>query len=269
MRQDMYKVIIDLPRGGSWLPNHKTRLRLRAKEINSLDAEQLNDFDGGPKRVFGNRYNTKSQSDRLNPLRRFLKSRVGRLWNDVHAEISAQLDNRSLMRGQHVWTHVYGYGGVERHCFMGTDGKVYAKPRYGWESEVRGLYVHPVSGILCFKEPKRYRYHSERTNKILRSLKDHGWDFYSGPDKDKWKNFRVVDDLTILEKKEHGWFVHTFRPYEPNDVVSTHYSVVLGSVVYGYFKDQKYPSSKFLLLHTKQLSKKQLKEYHHHINAAV
>ena len=157
MRHDMPKVIIDLPRGGSYFPNRKTRLRLMGKEVNAWSAEELEDHDSGPTKFPmnpGNKYedwgNRKMSSDRLGPLRRFLRSRVGRPWKKVHSEMSRELDNRSLMRGHHFWLHVNME--VKTKCYVGEDGKIYSSTGWGRKSEVEGLFVHPVTQILCYRK---------------------------------------------------------------------------------------------------------------------
>ena len=50
-------------------------------------------------------YDTKELSDLINPLRRYLRSCIGRPWAEVHSELSRKLDRRSVA-GSHIWDHV-------------------------------------------------------------------------------------------------------------------------------------------------------------------
>ena len=158
MRYDMYRVIIDSPRwGSSFYPNRKTRLHLSGDTVNSWSLEELEDYDSGPRKhpmTSRNKYADpvwqKSSSDRLGPLRQFLRSRVGRHWNDVHHEISRTLDNRSVVRGRHFWAHVFEE--VKTNCFFDKGGKLYYWHRWAGLLEVYGLYVHPSTKVLCYRE---------------------------------------------------------------------------------------------------------------------
>src|SRR5262247_4117913 len=86
MRDDMSKVVIERPRSGHSLPGYKTRLRIR-----HYDPEK--DYEDLPKRVSGSRSKyvrageTKYFSDFLSPLRRFLRTNVGRPWDKVYSEM--------------------------------------------------------------------------------------------------------------------------------------------------------------------------------------
>lgn len=101
---------------------------------------------------------TKSFSDHLRPLRRFLRSKVGQRWDDIYSALCQRLDTHTVT-GQHVLDHVWDY--VERNVVL-IDGVPYRKcnrRRYGqnplgyWRDE---FYVHPDTGILCIakKAPK-------------------------------------------------------------------------------------------------------------------
>ena len=94
------------------------------------------------------RNKSKYLSDHLGPLRRFLRSKVGKPWNDVYSELCDRLDS-STMAGQHVLAHVDDY--VERHVEL-IDGVPHYKsrrhiPLTNWR--YIQLYVHPETGILC------------------------------------------------------------------------------------------------------------------------
>lgn len=113
------------------------------------------------------RNKSKYLSDHLDPLRRFLRSKVGQSWNGVYSELCQRLDNNT-MAGQHVLSHVWDY--IERHVEL-IDGIPYSKPY--WVSRRRldrhyrdKFYVHPETGILfaAEKTPRKWK----RTSESLR-----------------------------------------------------------------------------------------------------
>src|ERR1700759_5193114 len=108
MRPDMHKVIVERPRSNSW-PNKGNR---RA----NLPDELLPKFEG----IRRPHQNRKGQRDLFGPLRRWVRSQVGRPWNDVYSEACAVIDPGDYVR-VHVKTHLLEF--VERNTFM-HDGKV-------------------------------------------------------------------------------------------------------------------------------------------------
>ena len=149
MRSDMSKVVIERPRGGHSNESVKTGLRIR-------NYDQNDEYEDLPKRekYSMNRQkagiNSKSFSDFLNPLERYFRSNVGRPWDKIYSEMSEHLDFRSTMM-QHVFQHVQTM--VEQHCYIGDDGKVYSNQHWRRHEPITGLYVHPRTKLLCWKEP--------------------------------------------------------------------------------------------------------------------
>jgi hypothetical protein len=150
MREDMSKVVIERPRWGHSLPSGKTRLRIRR-----YDPEK--DYDDLPKRVSGSRskyigkWDTKSFSDFLNPLRRFLRANVGRQWDQVYSEMKEHLDDRKVT-GRHVFEHVDM--DVETHPLIGDDGELYTTRYRGGLNPIYEFYVDPRTGLLCWSDEK-------------------------------------------------------------------------------------------------------------------
>ncbi len=144
MRKDMAKVVTEKPRYGHANRSKKTGLRIR--RYNNED-----NLDNQPKRISSSRHRQhgwlgKEFSDRLGPLKRFLRSRVGQHWDKVYSELSQSLDKRSLT-GLHIWDHVWIE--VERDCVI-ENGKVFRKEaHFGRRREIKGLYIHPKTGVLC------------------------------------------------------------------------------------------------------------------------
>ncbi|MFN0108905.1 MAG: hypothetical protein ACKVZH_08620 [Blastocatellia bacterium] len=145
----MSKVVVERPRHNHSLPSYKTALRVKRYD----DAV---DYDDMPKRVSGSRNKhvrssgaeTKSFSDLLGPLRRFLRSNVGRPWDKVYSELSQHLDKRKAT-GIHIFDHARWE--VEQECFVDEDGKVRSSRGHRL---VSGLYVHPVTKLLCWSNEK-------------------------------------------------------------------------------------------------------------------
>lgn len=148
MRADMKQVLIERPRYGSWHGQRrlgKPSVRLWDGEDGFEDAEQ----PGRPLR-------TRSFSDLLGPLRKWLRRQVGRPWNTVWSEICAQVDATSVS-GQHLREHVRWE--VELHVRMDAHGVALRTTTSGWRPQrVDGLYVHPRHGLLCWQERDRSRW---------------------------------------------------------------------------------------------------------------
>ena len=89
MREDMQKLIVERPRWGSPITNHKSKKRLSSDEVRTalVDSE---DYDSGPGRASSARRD-KHLNENLAPLRRYLRSQVGRPWDKVFSEIRAKV----------------------------------------------------------------------------------------------------------------------------------------------------------------------------------
>jgi hypothetical protein len=128
--------------------------------------------DGLPKRVSGSRSRylrkgmTKSFTDLLGPLLRFLRSNVGRPWDAVYSEMSEHLDDRKTT-GRHIFDHVED--AVTVNCY--EEGRVvYRCESWGGRpAPVEGLYVHPRTGLLCFSPITRQKRPKEK-EEVVRIL---------------------------------------------------------------------------------------------------
>ena len=147
MRRDMAKVVTERPRYGHANRSKKTRLRTRRYD----GEDHLDDL---PKRVASSSsrqhgWDAKEFSDRIGPLRKFLRRQVGRHWDKVYSELSQSLDKRSLT-SQHIWSHIWQY--VEKDVVIGPGKKIYRNPvrSYNRVWQVKGLYIHPKTGVLCW-----------------------------------------------------------------------------------------------------------------------
>src|SRR5260221_18257 len=143
MRPDMSKIVVERPRHGSRLRNHKSALTLDPRRI-ADDAY----IDPAEPRQAGEKW----LNETLSPLRRYLESNVGRPWSKVYAEIRATLDSRKAT-GLHILQHLHDF--VD--CDTWLDGRTVMVWGNGWPRRpqpVTGLYVHPVSGLLRQTPPR-------------------------------------------------------------------------------------------------------------------
>jgi len=120
MRPDMFKVILERPRRGR--PNDRAARRGR------------DDLDGPQKlaiRAFYDRdWHGKETSDHLSPLRRYLRSQVGRPWNKVYSEICACIDRRSAVQ-RHMLEHIDDYIATKVVAHRKLSQDLYVDPRTG------------------------------------------------------------------------------------------------------------------------------------------
>jgi hypothetical protein len=140
----MSKVVVERPRLRFPLKNGSAYPR------GSLESAWAPDFEASPLReAMGRGYGAKRLNENLQPLVRFLRSCVGRPWNDVHSEIAARISCKSAVQ-KHVLDHLRDYvrkdvriegSSVFRIC----DRK---RPIRSWGMRFE-FYVHPDTGILC------------------------------------------------------------------------------------------------------------------------
>ena len=188
MRSDMHKVIVERPRARSHWKSRKTALRLsetqRAQAIG--EAEE---YDGGCGRASSARHE-KHLNENLAPLRRYLMAQLGRPWNKVYGEICRTIDTRSAI-GLHVLQHVGGFISVDTFI---ENGQVYERG-YRHPTEVRGLYVHPVTGLI--------RLAKRRPSKPKRAE----------------LNLVAVSETLEYEKIDGLWFQMEYAPRDPDELV--------------------------------------------------
>jgi hypothetical protein len=152
MRKDMKKVLTERPRRGHGRCYHDIRASVTRLDYDDLPSKE------GIQRCYG-WSERKEFSDLLGPLKRFLWSCRGRRWDEVWSEICGQLSNNTT--GAHLKGHVMSE--VEIHTYLDEEGAVRCRGRYIFGSRiVSGLYVHPVTGLLCGNEKKRASYRGAR-----------------------------------------------------------------------------------------------------------
>jgi hypothetical protein len=187
----MHKVVVERPR---WNPGPDKQGR-RA----NLPDELLPKFEG-IKRAHPFR---KGLTGLLGPLRRWLRSQLGRPWNDVYSEACAVIKPDSAIRTR-IKTHFLKY--VERRTFMhngvvclrdtGRGGGIVpvTTRRYG-----RSLfYVHPQTGVL-----------EEIIRVPLREWRRAAWPKPPAP-------LLWLESLVALKQINGLWFACQFRAVPPN-----------------------------------------------------
>ena len=157
------EIVIERPRGGMRISAKK--LKGYRKELNQITQSATEDGLLRPY-LIKSREQSKWLSDHLGPLRRLLRSQVGRPWDEVYSRLCQDLNPRTLA-GEHVIDHLWGY--VERHAEI-IDGIPYAKSsRRSFQGKRLSLadsygprfYVHPDTGLLCVVPPMCHRQHSK------------------------------------------------------------------------------------------------------------
>ena len=155
MRKDMHKVLIERPRGGSWLPSPKTRLRW-----SGYDPGKEYDYPKRGSTSWNRIVDRKHFSDLLGPLFRYLDKQVGRPWWKIEGEIRKTMDIASVT-GRHLWNHIINH--VTVHCWVDEKGGPHG---FRWCGRVEDLYVHPRTGLLRRRRPERRDRAGERRNRI-------------------------------------------------------------------------------------------------------
>ena len=101
---------------------------------------------------------TKYPNDNLQPLIRFLHSKVGKFWDKVYAELCEKMDKNSML-GKHLFQHLAEL--VETKAYF-EDGKIMGTLRGKPQELASGrwgvqFYVHPKSGVLMkIKRTRKY-----------------------------------------------------------------------------------------------------------------
>lgn len=146
MRSDMAKVIVERPRIGHGAASQPKGYRKRLQK-HGLDVTPREGMRGKW------RERTKWFNEHLGPLRRYIRSQVGRPWNKVHAEICQHLRPDSVVQA-HVLTHLYQY--VQVHVVLRDGRPCYGEGRqFGRQLRDDWFYVCPSSGLLRLVKRKR------------------------------------------------------------------------------------------------------------------
>lgn len=161
MRVDMAKLLMERPRYGHSNGPRTSRMARRGDRLElGRDSGESTVFDnkssmtrhlGGPKRA------RKELSENLQPLVRFLRSRLGRSWDEVYGEIMSRLNLTNTVQ-YHVYQHLCELGLVYIKTYI-EGGVVMAATSRGPEAigrhGGRDFYIDPVSRLLCVTDCQR------------------------------------------------------------------------------------------------------------------
>lgn len=159
MRSDMHKVLVESPRGGqAWS---------RSFPRPAYDPESAPRKEGMRQR----HTNRKWFGEHLGPLKRWLRSQVGRPWSDLRKELSTVVRVDNVVRA-HIRLHLFQMV-HENSCLV--DGRIWVHS-YGGPVPLASIrpsarepvfYVDPISGLLLeHRRPTR----QERASLVARLL---------------------------------------------------------------------------------------------------
>jgi hypothetical protein len=110
------------------------------------------------------------------------------------------------------------------------------------------LYVHPITGLLCYRRESWRGYRGGRFLKTQTALRAFGIDVSSAAE---IRRFRV-DTTRVWERQDSGWFIHSYR-YVPEQLVR----VITRSDGHDV---PVYASPRYERVATKQASKKEIRD---------
>lgn len=157
MRSDMAKVIVERPRLGSRQKLAKGYFRrLRRIPMEELPCRES---------IFVLKGHTRAFNEHLGPLRRYLRSQIGRPWNLVFSEICANIRVDSAVQS-HVRDHVFGYVDLQGPAVEPCGPKLfYVCPRTGL------LRASPLRGHRRRVRPiERVAVDATREHRLIRGL---------------------------------------------------------------------------------------------------
>ena len=136
MRSDIKKVVFERAKALRTWTSKTPRVK---GVVLDRDGELFDDASNSrrPKR-------RKLRNSHFNAVERFLVRSVGRPWDKVYAEVCASADARSLLGAQ---LRNFVQSAVATDCWF-EGPKVMCHHLTWYPQEVRGLYVHPRTGIL-------------------------------------------------------------------------------------------------------------------------
>src|SRR5690348_426069 len=136
MREDMFKVIVERERFNSGMKKASKSKIVRgyykglmpsSKNVEDReDLEENGSMSYLPSKITGKKpwgYNAKELNENLNPLKRFITSKVGQKWDDVWSEICEFINSDSTVQ-KHVLDHAKQY--VVTNCYFDEFNNVWS-----------------------------------------------------------------------------------------------------------------------------------------------
>ena len=125
MRKDFKKLLCERPRTAY----HSKEVLNETRETQRETHLDYDEWEGGRTRGIkksrsGKFVATKELNEFLSPLFKFLRQRVGFVWNDVHSEISTSCPKDSAVSA-HIWQHLEHTVLTQGNYSIGDDGKIF------------------------------------------------------------------------------------------------------------------------------------------------
>ncbi len=195
MRKDMAKVIVERPRVNDSYDGWRMARRPKSIDIEELPfREATKAHKGGSKQL----------NENLAPLYRFLQSRCGKRWDDVHSEISEHLKLSTAVQ-KHVLDHLKQM--VSLNTYHGTDGQIWVQNKSVYPIAdtymYREFYVDPEGFLRMAKRKPRRRYDEESKVEALKTRRDISKLVQYHKINGIWYEVRLVEYKTVKVK-------HTF-----------------------------------------------------------
>jgi hypothetical protein len=133
----MDKILVERPRRGGTDTGKRSDRRASKASLENDEGEKRQRM----RVVHGDGY--KELNENLNPLRRFLESRLGKKWYDVYCEIRKNNKPNSATK-YHIFQHLDSM--VEKNPVVLEDGRVISRTIFETELRMGDLYV--LGGIL-------------------------------------------------------------------------------------------------------------------------
>lgn len=185
----MAKVIVERPRigGGVRFP------RAEGPDDSRLSIEDWRSREG-VRRPWHRSSCRKHLNENLTPLRRYLRSNVGRPWNKVYSEICQQINRDSAVQ-LHVWQHLMQDVCTNPYVITGEVRRYSVLNGYYF-------YVDPRSGLLREAPPFRWKHLREKTE---------------APD-----DRIVIDESHEFRRIDGIWYELELAPLPPDRLVFDH-----------------------------------------------
>lgn len=219
MREDFAKLLVERERFGSGNKNNVVRKNRRLLRTSRKDPESLENLSSkdSMQRFNWSSGNLKSFNENLNPLKRFLHGQIGRPWDKVYEELRKHIDPRSTIQN-HILEHLWDY--VKRDVILDEKDVPFClsywngyQPLYS-DGPGYGLYVHPVSGLLC-SAPRRPKYQKDGPDPNKFKAND-GTECYR--EDGIWYRIVLISNgfsramETVVSRDQEGGIVHCQRP---------------------------------------------------------
>lgn len=157
MKKFFGQQIIEAPRHNSDADSAKARHYGRiTQDDEGYDYDGFTRFPVSRKQEgYNKRLGYKSFTDKLGPLKQYLLSSCGRLWDDVYSEIAYNLGRFTKKEGiRHI---ISQHLDVATNTYRGVDGNVWVCGKYGVKKlsdSYDSFYVEPETGILRLAPPR-------------------------------------------------------------------------------------------------------------------